>query len=555
MFFILDTAERLGFTQVMAEIEPQSPQGRKLKKEIKPFMPGEEDEFSRMSFRLESWLKIVRYTNIYNDIKPLLAELKNIDGIIQRLSDGMALDESEMFSIKANLVLTRKIWNRLEMIPALLKINQIDEELIPTDPIFKIRPLDQLWELLNPGQVESERFYVRDEYDSKLARVRQNRDELQRKKRQLRQESLQELEEKLGWTIPFNNELAVSTGDEELLTYLLARTDLRLERETFSVYYFRWTPGEAILRIEEEIKVLEDQEEVITERVLDDLSKRTVHYAEQLTDNQIYLGELDWMLAKAHFALQHNCIPARLMEDNAIMIAKGRHLLVEAEVKSRGNEYTPIDISIKNGVTVITGSNMGGKTINLRMVGLLVAMAQYGLYVPAWRMNFSLRKFIYLSIDDDQTKGDLSTFGQEIVGLNKALPLRDGEGLMLIDELARGTNPEEGGALGKAIIKYLLDSPTVTILTTHFTALTTVSGIRHFKVIGLNQDRYELLQSKYDALEAETSLEIINQLMDYRLMEVGTGEEVTRDALRVASLLGLDEQIIQDAVDELNANA
>ncbi len=122
-----------------------------------------------------------------------------------------------------------------------------------------------------------------------------------------------------------------------------------------------------------------------------------------------------------------------------------------------GLEYTPISIELKEGVSCITGANMGGKTVSLKLVGLLTTMAQHGLLVPAKKMVLGLNNFIKASIGDIQsTEKGLSTFGGEIKLIQEAIELSDKKGLILIDELASGTNPEEGYALSKAIVEYLL---------------------------------------------------------------------------------------------------
>lgn len=645
MFFILDTAHRLGFTHVLAQIEPRSPQGRKVKKTLTPFLPGDEIVFDQLTKRLRFWLEFAKQSGILETIQPLLAELRSIEGILERLEEGIPLDEGECFEIKANLVTTRKIWELLwekllifieedrnvrealpewvqeysfERVPEAMtpqwalkvtvdpslepdlepeempewvlgRLEEIIDGLKELEPVFQMEPVNPLWELLNPGGVTSERFYLRDEYDPELAQVRHELQTLQREIKTWQRMEMADVEARLGRSISTTAELMVSKSDEELVQYLKDRSHWRIERDSFSAYFFRYIPGPEVRALEEQRKLKEEEEERVVLRVLADLSKQIQAFLPQLEQNQDSLGELDWMLAKVKFAMEHECVSAERIDfrrrkqvivptganttigqtflaqwetsstladpvstPNIIQIRDGRHLLVEADVKGRGSEYTPIDITLHDGVTVVTGSNMGGKTLNLRMVGLLTAMAQYGLYVPASSMRFTLRQFIYFSVDDDHTKGDLSTFGQEIVGLNQALPRKNEPGLILIDELARGTNPEEGSALGRAIIRYLLDAPSITVLTTHFAALTQVPGVRHLKVLGLNQTKYEILQKRYK--ENTISLKMINNLMDYHLVEVGASEEVSRDAIRVAALLGLDHTIITCAEQELDGD-
>ena len=576
MFFILDTAERLGFTQIYAQIEPRSPQGKKTKKATEPLLPANEKEFDAMTRELWRWLRICRRTDLLLKVCPLLSKLKSINGILERLADGESLDEGECFEIKANLVITRKI--RDELLPRLYagglftdssrgeggkgKVGVVGRDISNDhkagspehSPILPLDPLNELWKLLNPEDFENERFYLRDEYDPELANIRHIIDQLQRTIRAQKRELQKDLETKLGRMIPASGEVIVSKGDEELLEYVKSRSDLRLLRENFSAFFFEWMPGSEIVALEEELRQLLEEEDRLTVRVLADLSRQIGQYLKPLEENQRKLGELDWMLAKIEHAIKHNCIPPERVEKDAIAIAGGRHLLVEEEVAKRGDEYTAINLTINKGITLITGSNMGGKTLNLRMVGLLTAMAQYGLCVPAEEMQFSLREFIYFSVDDDQTKGDLSTFGQEIVGLKQALVMRNKPGLYLIDELARGTNPEEGEALGKAIIGYLADSPAITVLTTHFPALAEMPGVCHYRVQGLNQEKYSRLRENLKGREGleNFSLKLIYELMDYRLVKIDHGQGISRDAIRVAALLGLDDKIIKDAEHELS---
>ena len=96
-------------------------------------------------------------------------------------------------------------------------------------------------------------------------------------------------------------------------------------------------------------------------------------------------------------------------------------------------------------------------------------MAQYGLFVPAQSMKYGLNRFIKSSIGDMQsTDSGLSTFGGEIKIVQEAISQADNRGLILIDDLARGTNPEEGYAISKEIVSYLKNKNSITVLTTHY---------------------------------------------------------------------------------------
>ena len=107
--------------------------------------------------------------------------------------------------------------------------------------------------------------------------------------------------------------------------------------------------------------------------------------------NSENIGTIDLLFAKAKLGFQVNGVKPQIQSGQRICIKGGRHPIVEENLKKRRLGYTPIDIDLNNPVVLITGVNMGGKTATLKMVGLLVAMAQYGLLVPADSMEFSLR--------------------------------------------------------------------------------------------------------------------------------------------------------------------
>jgi DNA mismatch repair ATPase MutS len=174
-------------------------------------------------------------------------------------------------------------------------------------------------------------------------------------------------------------------------------------------------------------------------------------------------------------------------------------------------------------------------------------MAQYGLFVPCEHFEFEPANFIFLSSQDAQSidKG-LSTFGAEMVNVSEVLK-REDRGLILIDELARGTNPKEGFALSKAIVNYLKKKESVSVITTHFDGLGDAEDVLHLQVRGLSDVNFEDLK-----INLEHNLEKLHQLMDYRLRVVHSKESVPKDALKISKLMGVNETILEDAKSILN---
>jgi len=238
-----------------------------------------------------------------------------------------------------------------------------------------------------------------------------------------------------------------------------------------------------------------------------------------------------------------------ILDEHIISIKRGRHPKIEDLLRDRDLEFTPISIDLREGVACITGANMGGKTISLKLVGLLAAMAHYGLYVPAERMELGLSLYIKSSIGDMQsTDSGLSTFGGEVQVVSDAMERADEKGLILIDELARGTNPEEGYAISKAIAIYLMDKPAITLLTTHYDNVADIEGIQHLQVVGLSELDVETLSEE---ISEGDGMEIINKYMDYRLRVVDKTTGIPRDAINIARIMGLRTEILKIAEEIL----
>ena len=188
---------------------------------------------------------------------------------------------------------------------------------------------------------------------------------------------------------------------------------------------------------------------------------------------------------------------------------------------------------------------MGGKTVSLRMIGQISALAAYGMFVPCEYARLCLFDHIFISAGDDQSieKG-LSTFGAEIVNLKKALDYSEGRCLILIDELAGGTNPKEGYAITKAVVKYLKRKNCMTVLTTHYDNVADDSDVQNLQVAGL------VLPDENDLIKIN-NIEQISKYMDYRLIEVKYKKDIPKDAIKIAKMAGINEEIISDAENYL----
>jgi DNA mismatch repair protein MutS2 len=186
------------------------------------------------------------------------------------------------------------------------------------------------------------------------------------------------------------------------------------------------------------------------------------------------VGLLDFIAAKARLALNHNAIEPKVNETGHLFLKNARHPLLEANLKAQKLDIVPISLELSddNRVMVVSGPNAGGKTVVLKTVGLLSLMAQSGLHVPATDAELPIFHQVMPDIGDHQSiAANLSTFTSHISNIRKICDELDPPTLVLLDEVGTGTDPEEGSALGVAIVDYLRERGAHVIVTTHYSGL------------------------------------------------------------------------------------
>nr|WP_283809058.1 hypothetical protein [Tumebacillus amylolyticus] len=309
--------------------------------------------------------------------------------------------------------------------------------------------------------------------------------------------------------------------------------------------------------VREEVLVqIEDREAVVLAEVVSAL----VPHVEDLEKAYDACGRLDWAFAKAAVADQWGACAAEWQQANADedVLAKsdssdsqlgwwvrnGWHPTARSGVESRGGAYTLLNLSLSPGVGLITGPNMGGKTVVLKTLGLLQALAQHALPVPAEAFRFVPVARIGWSGGDEQSLvSGLSSFGAEMQRLASLLR-ESSPALLLLDEVARTTNPQEGEELAVGLAEYLIRSAHTALFASHFPGVTQVLGLQGFRVAGLRSEVWARWESDGATPDPDSLLTDLQQAMDYRLLPA-QGQEVPRDAWRIARLFGLPEEIIR----------
>lgn len=328
---------------------------------------------------------------------------------------------------------------------------------------------------------------------------------------------------------------------------LIRQNKLNVEKEIFNS-----TDIEIIEKLKKkrlEIVIQEDKEVL---KIRKNLTEELYNYLIDIKENITNIGKLDLLIAKADLAIKYNAIKPNINEENKIYFKKLVNPNLKKILDSQGKKYIPISIDIDKKITIISGANMGGKSVSMKTIALNLYLFQCGFFVFAKEANLCILDFIYLVSDDmqDISKG-LSTFGAEIIKLKeitKLIKIRDG--FIALDEFARGTNPIEGRLLLRSICEYLKRYNSISLISTHLDDIN-ISEVDYYQVIGLKNVDFEGLKRQIDLMigtdKNSNGVKILQEYMDYRMEKVSKETKVPKDAINICKLLGLDNEIINIA--------
>jgi DNA mismatch repair protein MutS2 len=221
-----------------------------------------------------------------------------------------------------------------------------------------------------------------------------------------------------------------------------------------------------------ELVRLTEEETQEVHRILRELTAHLRGYAESIRQTMATLGELEMIFAKARFALDFDCAIPRF--GTRLLLRDARHPLLEDVLRRQRKPVIPISLELdeRSKTLLISGPNTGGKTVSLKTIGLLTLMAQSGLPVPASEAEFPIFGQVLADIGDNQSiQESLSTFSAHISHIREMALDVTPDSLVLLDELGAATDPEEGGALGVAIVEHFRAAGAYTLASTHLLAL------------------------------------------------------------------------------------
>ena len=278
------------------------------------------------------------------------------------------------------------------------------------------------------------------------------------------------------------------------------------------------------------IRELEGEERREVIRILTEFSATVRPLIPDILRSYEFLAEIDFIRAKARFAIRTHSIKPLLEDRQLIDWATAVHPLLQLSLEKHGKKVVPLDIELdeKQRILIISGPNAGGKSVCLKTVGLLQYMLQCGLLIPLHeRSRTGIFGSIFIDIGDEQSiENDLSTYSSHLLNMKQTMKHCDGRSLILIDEFGSGTEPQIGGAMAEAVLKRFNDRKAFGVITTHY------QNLKHFA----------------DAHEG-----VVNGAMLYdrhhmqALFQLQIGNPGSSFAVEIARKIGIPEEVIADA--------
>ena len=287
----------------------------------------------------------------------------------------------------------------------------------------------------------------------------------------------------------------------------------------------------SVFDLNNQLSELKNQENIEIEKILQILSSLFFDITNELENNFNLITILDFIFAKAKYSKELDCNCPKINNDKLIYLKNAKHPLLDQNIA------VPITLEIGKTFSslLITGPNTGGKTVTLKTVGLLTAMAQSGMHIPASdESSIYLFDNIFADIGDEQSiLESLSTFSSHMTHIISILNEATSNSLVLVDELGSGTDPIEGASLALSILEYLKKHNITVLATTHYHEL----------------KEYALLTDGVENASCEFNLETLSPT--YRLLIGVPGKS---NAFAISQKLGLKQEILENAKKRINSD-
>ena len=370
---------------------------------------------------------------------------------------------------------------------------------------------------------------IRDQASPELTKIRQ---QLISKQTQVRKKIVQLIQtaQKNGWS-PENMEMTVRNGRVVIPVIASYKKNINgFIHDESSTGQTVFIEPAVVFELNNDIRDLESAEKREIIRILTDFTDFIRPSIEAIKDCFHFLGLMDFIRAKAVYALKIDACKPLLRQNPIINWSKAKHPLLLLSHKTQKKEVVPLDILLTktSRILIISGPNAGGKSVCLKTVGLIQYMLQCGFLVP---MNdyseVGIFSNIFIDIGDEQSlENDLSTYSSHLLSMKFFIEIGDKKTLFLIDEFGAGTEPQIGGAIAEAILENLNNKNAMGVITTHYANL-------------------KLLDSKMDGIINGAMLFDSENMKPLYVMHAG--KPGSSFAFEIAHTIGLPDDILTNA--------
>lgn len=513
------TASALEIAWLNAQLEPLSEPGRRTYAQLAPLRPGEERAAQERAEAIAALAACIDAAAV-DAMRDALRTMPDPLPALSRAAMGDTLED-------ANLLELLRFFDTAQRLQPHVRLADEVREVV---------------QMLEHGRAGKFGFYLSEKFDPSLAAAREQADRAQGEFDAARSGLARRIAGDLRREEISGSEFIVMRERAEVLprgvrvireapTYYLC--ELELDETALEALRRRDDAAARVAAVEETVRASVSRAVRERVRAIEDLLKS--------------VGELDVHLAQVRFTQQHACVPAKVVAERALRFTNARYLPLQLELESQARRYEPISIDLSE-TAVLTGPNMGGKSVALRTCGFVALLASFGIPVPAESAECGLfDEIAWLGIGaHEELGGLLSSFAREVVRLNEVLARHSSSALLLIDEFARTTTPHEGKALLVALIRALRRRNRLAFIATHLGGIASEAQARHFAVRGLRD-----VPKAAPAGDLAAALASLADSMDYAVVEVGDGVSGHADAVALAHLLGLDDDIVAEAAHML----
>ena len=485
--------KQIGLTEVFEACHCRTPQGNRLKNSRKFYTPEMRDDLQEELDSIERLKTLVAKNHPeVIEAQTQLSRLRELRGTFLRLEKASLLDDTEFFELKGALRI-------------FFRISRLKKLLVAAGLNFQVTK--DASALLDPGGTGNPAFHIYSDYSHKLSQLREQKKFLEK-------------------------EISKQNGAQRQT--LLTQRGLLIAEED---------------NLEDEIRR--------------DLGNQLVQWLPQMRHNAEICGILDFRLAKADLAVRwQGCQPRLIGSEQPAVIRDAIHPIIDSLLTKQGRVFTPVSIELKQGATVISGANMGGKSVALKTIFLSLLLVQLGYFPRCLTLESPLYDFMaFESSQDGDVHRGLSSFGLEAVQIRNHYERSQHEnGLILMDEPCRSTNPAEATAIVQALCTIYGKSRSTLLIATHY-QVTPAAGIWFYQVRGIRPEALAELPMHHpktgsakredDFCKSRKREDIIRvrkiqDLMDYRLEVVDGNQQTPSGAIKIAELLGVDQDLLHE---------